>query len=90
MKLHTYPEAAEILRVEESWLRRHIKRLPHTKLGRVVTFSDADLERIDQIHHHEPTTGLLALLPSAPAGAGVHPMAHLRPLPARGQPVRTG
>lgn len=90
MKRHTYAEAAAELRVEESWLRRHIKRLPHSKKGRVVTFSDADLERIDQMFHHEPTTGPLALVPAAPAGAGVHPMAHLRPLPSRGQPVRTG
>lgn len=90
MKRHTYAEAAAELRVEESWLRRHIKRLPHSKKGRVVTFSDADLERIDQIHHHEPTTGPLALAPAAPATASVHPMAHLRPLPSRGQPVRTG
>lgn len=90
MKRHTYAEAAAELRVEESWLRRHIKRLPHSKKGRVVTFSDADLERIDQMFHHEPTTGPLALVPPAPAGSGAHPMAHLRPLPSRGQPVRTG
>jgi hypothetical protein len=49
---HTYPEAAQILRVEESWLRRHIKKLPHSKKGRVVTFTDADLDRIDGLFHH--------------------------------------
>lgn len=78
---HTYPEAAAILRVEESWLRRHIKQLPHSKKGRKVTFSDADLDRIDALHHHEPTTGPLAAAPSSTAGT--HPMAHLRPLPSR-------
>ncbi|MET9100006.1 helix-turn-helix domain-containing protein [Streptomyces antibioticus] len=80
---HTYPEAAEILRVEESWLRRHIKRLPHSKKGRVVTFSDADLERIDALHHHEPTTGPLAAAPAPAPGNGSHPLSHLRPLPRR-------
>ncbi|MGS2588041.1 helix-turn-helix domain-containing protein [Streptomyces hebeiensis] len=83
MKRHTYPEAAEQLRVEESWLRRHIKRLPHSKKGRVVTFSDADLERIDQMFHHEPTTGPLAIAQLAPAGVTSHPLAHLKPLPTR-------
>ncbi|MEU4348265.1 helix-turn-helix domain-containing protein [Streptomyces sp. NPDC023838] len=85
---YTYPEAAAELRVEESWLRRHIKRLPHSKKGRVVTFSDADLERIDAIHHHEPTTGPLAAVP-APSG-GAHPLASLRPLPRRGAVQRVG
>lgn len=88
MKRYTYPEAAAELRVEESWLRRHIKKLPHSKKGRVVTFSDADLERIDALHHHEPAAGPLAAA-SAPA-TGVHPLAHLRPLPSRGTTVRTG
>jgi hypothetical protein len=81
---HTYPEAAEILRVEESWLRRHIKDLPHSKKGRVVTFSDDDLDRIDTLKHHEPTTGPLALVPSRQTGAGSHPLSSLRPLPRRG------
>lgn len=87
MKRHTYPEAATELRVEESWLRRHIKTLPHSKKGRVITFSDADLERIDQLFHHEPSTGPLAIV-SAPT-AGPHPMAHLIPLPPRSAAVRT-
>ncbi|MFF9894910.1 helix-turn-helix domain-containing protein [Streptomyces longispororuber] len=83
---YTYPEAAKILRVEERWLRRNIKRLPHSRKGRSVTFSDEDLDRIDALHHHEPTTGPLAIVP-APA-EGTHPLAHLRPLPPRGAAVR--
>lgn len=83
---YTYPEAAALLRVTETWLRRHIKALPHSKKGRVVTFTDDDLARIDSLHHHEPTTGPLAAVPTAPAG--VHPMAHLRPLPPRGLTAR--
>jgi hypothetical protein len=66
----TYPEAADELRVEESWLRRHIKQLPHSKKGRVVTFSEEDLERIDQICHCLPgRAGIPDLLPPAWCGA---------------------
>lgn len=80
----TYPEAAQELRIEESWLRRHIKQLPHTKLGRRVYFTDADLARIDALFHHEPTTGPMATAASSvPATAGPHPMGHLVPLPSR-------
>ncbi|WP_327376243.1 helix-turn-helix domain-containing protein [Streptomyces sp. NBC_01216] len=85
---YTYPEAAEELRIEESWLRRHIKELPHSKKGRVVTFTDADLDRIDAIFHHEPTVGPLATVPAS--AAGPHPLAALRPLPARGSTRRIG
>jgi hypothetical protein len=80
---YTYPEAAEILRVSEPWLRRHIKKLPHSKKGKTVTFSDADLERIDALHHHEPTTGPLAKATTPVADASSHPMSHLQPLPRR-------
>lgn len=77
----TYPEAAEALRVEERWLRRNIRRLPHSKKGRSVTFTEADLDRIDQLHHVEPTTGPLAVAPRPTAGS--HPLAALKPLPSR-------
>lgn len=79
---HSYADAAEILGCEESWLRRHIKQLPHSKKGRNVTFSDNDLDRIDQLTHHEPSTGPLAVVPQ-PKPSGAHPLANLRPLPAR-------
>lgn len=81
---HTYPEAARLLRVDETWLRRHIKQLPHTKLGRVVIFTDTDLERIETLHHHEPQTGPLAAPPRPSGTASLHPLAHLKPLPSRG------
>lgn len=83
---HTYPEAAKLLRVEEKWLRRNIKSLPHSRKGRVVTFTDEDIDRIDALTHHEPTTGPLAIVPAPPEGA--HPLANLRPLPPRGAAVR--
>jgi hypothetical protein len=87
---YTYPEAAVELRVEESWLRRHIKQLPHSKKGRVVTFTEDDLDRIDALHRHEPSTGPLAPVAVPSSGASLHPMSHLRPLPSRGAGVRTG
>ncbi|MFF9043285.1 DNA-binding protein [Streptomyces parvulus] len=81
-----YAEAAEELPgVEESWLRRHIKQLPHSKVGRAVYFTDADLERIDAIFHHEPTTGPVAAAPAPNPAAAPHPLADLRPLPRRGK-----
>ncbi|GGW15870.1 hypothetical protein GCM10018980_51140 [Streptomyces capoamus] len=79
----TYPEAAaELPGVSESWLRKNIKKLPHTKIGRVVYFTDSDIERIDALFHHEPTTGPLAAVPAG-ASTGPHPLGHLVPLPSR-------
>ncbi|MFE1587023.1 DNA-binding protein [Streptomyces sp. NPDC058737] len=78
-----YPDAARELGVEESWLRRHIKRLPHSKLGRVVYFTDEDLARIDAQFHHEPGAEAKASSTSAPSATKTHPMGHLVPLPAR-------
>lgn len=72
-----YAQAAEELGVEERWLRRNISRLPHTKLGRVVYFTDDDLARVDAMFHHEPGTT------TPVAGKGPHPLAQLVPLPAR-------
>jgi hypothetical protein len=77
----TYAQAAGELPdgVTEQWLRRHIKRLPHSKLGRTVYFTDEDLRRIDAMFHHEPGEE-----PHRSPGSGTHPVAHLVPLPARG------
>ncbi|MET8585773.1 helix-turn-helix domain-containing protein [Streptomyces collinus] len=75
----TYAQAAAELHVEESWLRRHIRRLPHTKLGRVVYFTDDDLRRIDSLFHHEPAT------PAPAASTG-----QLVPLPSRRRRANAG
>ncbi|GHE79898.1 hypothetical protein GCM10014715_39030 [Streptomyces spiralis] len=82
MNRHTYPEAAERLRVSERWLRRNISRLPHSKKGRAVTFSDADLDAIDAMHRVEPSS----TSPAVPATAD---FAALRPLPLRSSPRRS-
>jgi hypothetical protein len=85
MKLYDYAAAAEELGIKESWLRDHIGDLPNSKIGREVKFTDADLERIVQIFHREPTTGPLAKATSAVAAetAGTHPMSELRPINTR-------
>ncbi|MFJ3794991.1 DNA-binding protein [Streptomyces sp. NPDC090088] len=87
----TYEEAAAELPecVTETWLRRHIKKLPHTKAGKAVYFTDADLERIDSLFHHEPSTGPLAASSAPPTQAGAHPLSHLRPLPSRSRALKT-
>lgn len=78
-----YPEAAAALGVEVSWLQRHIKKLPHSKLGRRVYFTPADLERIDAQFHHEP-----AVQPALVSNSAA-PVTELRPLPARGSQQKT-
>lgn len=83
MKLYDYDEAAAELRVEKSWLQRHIREFPRRKAGRDVHFTDADLERINELLHLEPEFGPLAAPVTAPAAAGAHPLAALKPLPAR-------
>ncbi|MFD7786464.1 helix-turn-helix domain-containing protein [Streptomyces nojiriensis] len=78
-KRYTYPEAAEILRVKRAWLQENIRRLPHTKKGRTVTFSEADLDAIDAMFHHQPPQAVAPAphLPAIPAGA--NPLALIKP-----------
>jgi excisionase family DNA binding protein len=47
-RVHTPSEAALLLKVPESWLRRQAgqRKLPCTFLGRHLRFSDADLQAI--------------------------------------------
>lgn len=75
---YTYPEAAEILRVKERWPRENVKRLPHSKKGVTVTFSEADLDSIDAMFHHQP---VVPVAPTFPPGA--HPLAGLKPIGSR-------
>ncbi|GAA4017701.1 hypothetical protein GCM10022384_70210 [Streptomyces marokkonensis] len=70
---YTYPEAAEVLRVKERWLRDNIRRLPHSRKGVTVTFSEADLDAIDTMFHHP-------VPPVTPAHAyGTNPLAAIKP-----------
>jgi hypothetical protein len=84
MKRYSYPEAARELGVKEKWLRDNIRKLPHKKLGRVVYFLDADLERIDQLFHHEPQNSpVAAVTPLSAKPAGPVAARDLKPLGAR-------
>jgi excisionase family DNA binding protein len=58
VKLHTPAEAAEILRVRESWLRRKAaaRMIPCTFLGKHLRFSDDDMARIVAGGAREPVT----------------------------------
>jgi len=46
--LYDYPQAAWRLNVKQSWLETHVQNgsLPHTRLGRLVRFSQSDLDEI--------------------------------------------
>lgn len=77
---YTYPEAADILRVKPRWLAENIKQLPHSRKGRTVTFSEADLDTIDAMFHHQPPVPVTSS-PIVPAGT--HPLASLKPIPSR-------
>jgi excisionase family DNA binding protein len=50
VRLHTPAQAAELLAVKESWLRRKAgqRLIPSTMLGKHLRFSDNDLQEITQ------------------------------------------
>jgi excisionase family DNA binding protein len=55
-KLHTPAEAAELLAVKESWLRRKAgqRLIPCTFVGKHLRFSAADLRTITEAGHRSP------------------------------------
>jgi hypothetical protein len=77
----TYPEAAEILRLNEKFLRNSIKKIPHSKKGQTVTFSMADLNAIDAMYHHEPPSREVSYPGQELAMSDA--LARLKPLPSR-------
>jgi len=80
--LHTYEEAAEILRQSSDWwLRRNISRLPHVKIGRRVLFTDDDLAVILKICRVRSAPVSTPEAPPAPAP--VVPLPGLVPSRAR-------
>jgi excisionase family DNA binding protein len=64
--LFTFTEAAERLRVRESWLRRQVtaKAIPHRRIGRVVRFAQHDLDEIVARSAVTPDEAISALRPS--------------------------
>lgn len=57
-QLHTPTEAAEILRVRESWLRTKAaaRAIPCTFIGKHLRFSESDILRIKQAGARDPVT----------------------------------
>lgn len=58
-EVYTPAEAAEVLKVPESWLRKKAaqRAVPCTFLGKHLRFSAADLTRIVREAQQEPVTG---------------------------------
>ncbi|MGK5529328.1 hypothetical protein [Streptomyces sp. URMC 129] len=78
----TYAQYAAELGIEESWLRRHIKRLHHHKAGRCIWFTAEDRARnAAEVFHHRPVTASSAGPTSASTAAGAHPLSGLVPIP---------
>jgi excisionase family DNA binding protein len=57
VQLHTAAEAAEILRVRESWLKTKAsaRAIPCTFIGKHLRFSDADIEEIMRAGARQPS-----------------------------------
>lgn len=57
-QLHTPAEAAEILRIRESWLRTKAaaRAIPCTFIGKHLRFSESDILRIKQAGARDPVT----------------------------------
>jgi excisionase family DNA binding protein len=60
VELFTIPEAAEVLRVPEGWLRKKVTAgvVPHTRLGKHVRFTAEHLRQIIAAGDVEPTVAL--------------------------------
>lgn len=43
--IRTVPEAAQYLRVPNSWIYTHLDQIPHFRVGKYVRFRQADLEQ---------------------------------------------
>ena len=56
-ELYTAAEAAEILRVKQSWLKRQAaaRKIPFTMLGGAYRFTDGHLAAIVQMHEKMPS-----------------------------------
>lgn len=59
LELLTPAEAAELLKVPESWLRKSVaaRQIPCTFLGKHLRFSAADVEEIVRAGHRAPVIG---------------------------------
>ena len=60
IKLYTFAEAAELLHVPETWLRKKAsaRAVPFTRLGRYIRFTDEHLSRIIDVGEQQPLAGV--------------------------------
>ncbi len=65
-----YAGLATHLGVNELWLRRHIRRLPHEKYGREVRFRSEHVAAIRAMHSHTPPAADSGEAPLIPLGTG--------------------
>ncbi|KJS60671.1 helix-turn-helix domain-containing protein [Streptomyces rubellomurinus] len=71
-----YAGLAEVLGITESWLRRHIRELPHEKYGRAVRFSAENVAEIRNIYSVQPETKLSTVVVQVgPVPLGARPAA---------------
>jgi len=85
--LYTAAEAAEILRVKQSWLERQAaaRKIPFTMLGGAYRFTDGHLAVIVQMHEKMPSPSgsrSRSPRPRKPAPAVAEGVAPLRPRPS--------
>ena len=59
LELFTPAQAADKLKVPESWLRKRVsaRKVPCTFIGKHLRFSSSDLEQIIRAGHRAPTSG---------------------------------
>ena len=86
-ELYTAAEAAEILRVKQSWLERQAaaRKIPFTMLGGAYRFTDDHLAVIVQMHEKIPSPSgsrSRSPRPRKPAPAVAEGVAPLRPRPS--------
>jgi excisionase family DNA binding protein len=90
-ELYTAAEAAEILRVKQSWLERQAaaRKIPFTMLGGAYRFTDGHLAAIVQMHEKMPSPSGNARgsrsrspRPGKPAPAVANGVTPLRPRPS--------
>jgi excisionase family DNA binding protein len=96
-ELYTAAEAAEILRVKQSWLERQAaaRKVPFTMLGGAYRFTDGHLAAIVQMHETMPSPSGNArdsrsrpqrVRKPPPAPAPANGVAPLRPRPTNRKP----
>jgi len=56
-QLWTVEQLAERLQVPRSWVYKHLKEIPHIKLGKYVRFEPSALDSLLQVLRKRPAVG---------------------------------